>query len=259
METIQIISSDRKKCGILTARLEAAGYLSSAGPMSENLRRKLLSSPPDAVILDLDRAPATCRDLGLFLRVQTATRDCLLVFLDGKPDKVKQIRNLLPDACFAASDALEADLEHGLRNKPKNPIIPASVFAGYSGRPLAAKLGVKEGMALVMVNAPDGFETALAPLPEQTRLSRSDIESPDLTLWFVVRLAELEAELASRLQLASPGKIWIIWPKRGSRLESDLTQPAVRQAGLDANWVDFKVCAVDETWTGLCFTARKEK
>jgi hypothetical protein len=259
METIQIISSDKKKCGILTAQLDAAGYRSTAGPMSEDLRRQLLNTPPDAVILDLDRAPATCRDLGLFLRVQTATRGCLLVFLDGKPEKVKEIQALLPDACFAETASLEADLEQGLRSKPENPIVPESVFAGYSGRPLGAKLGVKENMAVVLVNAPDDFETVLDPLPERTRLSRSDVESPDLTLWFTTSILELETGLAHRLQLASPGKIWIIWPKRGSTLESDLTQPAVRQAGLDANWVDFKVCSVDNTWTGLCFTARKGK
>ena len=259
MATIQIISSDREKGEAICAALRATGHRPTAGPMTEQRRRELLDSPPDAVVLDLDRAPATCRDLGLFLRVQPITRGCLLVYLDGKPEKVDSVRALLPDACYTSSGNLITDLEHGLQNQPENPIVPDSVFAGYRGRPLSAKLGIKLGMVVALVNAPPGFEAMLDPLPDRTRLSRSNPTNPRLTLWFTTSLADLRAGLSQRLQDAEPGKIWIIWPKKASGFDTDLTQVIVRQAGLAANWVDFKVCSIDQTWTGLCFTARRKK
>ena len=259
MAAIQIISSDKAKCSSLSATLKAAGHRPAAGPMTEKLRQQLLSTPPDAVIFDLDRAPATYRDLGLFLRVQTSTRSCLLVYLDGRPESVREIHALLPDASYATTETLVTDLEHGLQHRPEPPVVPDSVFAGYSGRPLSAKLGIKEDMVVVLAHAPSQFESKLEPLPARARLFRSNQENPDLTLWFTTSVADLQAELSQRLQAAGSGKIWIIWPKQASGLGSDLTQVKVRGAGLDANWVDFKVCSVDRTWTGLCFTARRER
>jgi CheY-like chemotaxis protein len=259
MAGVQIISSDREKRAALTAALERAGYEVAASSMSEDLRRQLKAAPPGAIVIDLERAPATGRDLGLYLRVQSATRRCTLLFLDGKPEKVAEIRELLPDACYSTGGTLVEDLEHGLQNQPARPVVPASVFAGYSGRPLPAKLGLKPGMMVALIDAPDEFEALLRPLPENVQLARGGCTSPDLTLWFTTSVDALTADLPNRLQQARPGNIWIIWPKRSSAQGSDLTQALVRKAGLEANWVDFKVCAVDQTWTALCFTARKEK
>ena len=258
MARIQLISSDQTKNEALLGELKSRGYQVQASSMSEDVRRQLLASPPDAMIFNLDRAPATGRDLGLYFRIQQPTRHCLLVFLDGKPDQVKAIRTLLPDACYSTSDTLAEDLERGLQNKPTDPIVPSSVFAGYRGRPLAAKLGIKRGMSIALIGAPDAFEDSLAPLPEEVEVSH-EASKADLTLWFTTSHSELLTDLDDRLSLAGPGKIWIIWPKRSSGVSSDLTQARVRQAGLNANWVDFKVCSIDDTWTGLCFTARKEK
>jgi hypothetical protein len=257
MATIQLVSSDRTKNAVLAAELSSKGYQVEAGLMSEDVRRRMLASPPDAIIFDLDRAPATGRDLGLFFRVQLPTRHCLLVFLDGKPGQVNAIRTLLPDACYSTADTLTEDLERGLQSKPADPIVPSSVFAGYRGRPLAAKLGIKRGMSVALIDAPEDFEASLALLPEQVKISRT-ADKASLTLWFTTNHADLMTDLKDRLSMANPGKIWIIWPKRSSGVSSDLTQARVRQAGLGANWVDFKVCSIDDTWTGLCFTARQQ-
>jgi len=259
MVRVQIISSDSEKREDLTAALEGAGYEVAASSMSEKLRHQLLAAPPGAIVIDLERAPATGRDLGLYLRVQSATRRCTLLFLDGKPEKVAEIQALLPDACYSTGGTLVEDLERGLQNQPARPVVPASVFAGYSGRPLPDKLGLKPGMSVNLIDAPDEFEALLMPLPENLQLSYDGCTAPDLTLWFTTSLEALTADLPIRLQQARPGNIWIFWPKRSSGVDSDLTQAAVRKAGLEANWVDFKVCAVDQTWTALCFSARKEK
>jgi len=254
---LQVITSDTQKADSLRSQLEQAKHLVQTGPMGEALRKSLLRSPPDAILMDLDRAPATGRDLGLFLRVQKATRHCLLVYVDGDPDKVASIRALLPDAVYTRAESALEDLNRGLANTPAAPHIPESVFAGYAGRPLVAKLGIKPGMVVALIDAPQGFESSLEPLPDPIQIRRELDSHTDMVLWFSTRKSALSSHLAETLRSIEGGKLWIFWPKVSAGLESDLTQKIVRRLGLDAGWVDFKVCAVDETWSGLCFTARK--
>jgi hypothetical protein len=219
----------------------------------------MLKTPPDAVIIDLERAPATGRDLGLYLRVQKATRLCVLVFLDGKPDKVAAICELLPDAIYTTLDSLVGAVENGLTNMPTDPHVPDSVFAGYAGRPLTAKLGIKAEMIVALVDAPESILSTLDPLPDRVELRHDLNETPDIALWFTQNKNDLRKNLPSMLAGVQGGKLWILWPKKSSGVESDLTQQIVRQHGLDAGWVDFKVCAFNKIWSGLCFTARKSK
>ncbi len=259
MTRIQIITSDEDTKESCTAKLSEAGYSIKAGPMTEALRKKLVKDPPKAIIIDLNRAPATGRDLGLYLRVQKATRQCLLIYLGGTAAKVAGIRALLPDAIFTDADDLIGALEAGLAHPPAEPHVPDSVFAGYAGRPLSAKLGIKAGMQIALVDAPDGALNAIEPLPEEVEVSHSLQKQPDIALWFTRSEEDLRHRLPDTLKRVSDGKLWVLWPKQGSGVEGDLTQPVVRKHGLDAGWVDFKVCSFDDTWTGLCFTARKSQ
>jgi hypothetical protein len=259
MAQLRVITSDQEKAESLCHKISKEGHSVEAGRMNESLRRKMLKSPPDSVIIDLERAPATGRDLGLYLRVQKATRHCLLVFLDGKPDKVGAIQKLLPDAIYTTFDTLVEDLKQGLANPPTAPLIPDSVFAGYAGRPLAAKLGIKSDMLIALLDAPGSIQKRLDPLPDRVILREDLKQRPDIALWFTRSERDLQEHLPAKLAKVLGGKLWILWPKRSSGVASDLTQQRVRQHGLDAGWVDFKVCSVDETWSGLCFTARKSK
>lgn len=258
MAEIQVISSDSEKVEGLRAELSRRGYAVTAGPMQETLRKELLRAPPDAIIIDLSRAPATGRDLGLYLRVQKATRHSLLVYLDGKSEKVEAIRALLPDAVYTNSKRLVKALAAGLADPPSDPHIPDSVFAGYAERPLVGKLGIRAGMRVGLVDAPDSCVGLLTPLPDGVDLTVGVESAPDIVLWFTRARADLEKRLVSIQRGVGGGKLWILWPKKSSGLESDLTQPIVRQCGMDSGWVDFKVCSFDETWSGLCFTARMQ-
>ena len=132
--------------------------------------------------------------------------------------------------------------------------------AGYSGTPLPKKLGIKEGARLALVSAPDGFiDTTLAPLPDQVEV-RSRARGPlDVIVFFTKSRADLErrfAKLAAALQPA--GALWIAWPKRSSGESTDLTEDVLREVGLPQGLVDTKVCAIDDTWSGLRFVIRKE-
>ena len=133
-------------------------------------------------------------------------------------------------------------------------------MAGYSGTPLPKKLGIKPGARLALVSAPGDFAgTALRPLPEGVEL-RSRARGPlDVIVFFTTRRAQLErrfAKLATALDAA--GALWIAWPKRSSGVRTDLTEDALREVGLPLGLVDTKVCAIDDTWSGLRFVIRKE-
>ena len=133
-------------------------------------------------------------------------------------------------------------------------------MAGYSGTPLPKKLGIKEGHRVALIHGPEGFEETLGDLPVDVALQRdhSRGKSPfDVIVFFATEAAILRkqfAPLAARLTPA--GGLWVAWPKKAARVATDLTDAVVRVIGLDAGLVDNKVCAVDETWSGLRFVVR---
>lgn len=133
----------------------------------------------------------------------------------------------------------------------------ATNSAGYSGTPLPKKLGIKEGSAVALIAAPRGFRKTLGKLPAGVRLRAQPDSRCTLTLWFTRSRAELERSMRKAVALAAQGTVWIIWPKMTSGMATDLKEGVVREAGLAAGLVDYKVCAVDATWSGLAFARRK--
>ena len=130
-------------------------------------------------------------------------------------------------------------------------------MAGYSGTPLPKKLCIREGARVALVNAPKDFESVLGTLPEGAEFVSPSRKGLDVVLLFARSRAELVRRfetLAARI--AHDGSLWVAWPKKASGVETDLAEPYVRQHGLDVGLVDVKVCAVDETWSGLRFVYR---
>lgn len=131
--------------------------------------------------------------------------------------------------------------------------------AGSSGTPLPRKLGFKSGMRAAIVRAPAGFASALGTLPEDVdlRWTERDDGPLDLVLVFATEAAEAEAAFARAVaDLAPAGMLWIAWPKKASRVPTELSDGRVREVGLAAGLVDVKVCAVDAAWSGLKFVRR---
>ncbi len=128
--------------------------------------------------------------------------------------------------------------------------------AGYSGTPLPQKLGIKPGCIVLLVGAPGGFEPLLGKLPDGSVLRRR-ATAPHLTLWFVSSRAVLQRQVRARAADVGEGSIWICWPKKASGVKTDVTEALVREAGLAHGLVDYKVCAIDATWSGLKFARRK--
>jgi len=130
-------------------------------------------------------------------------------------------------------------------------------MAGYSATPLVKKLGIKAGFRVAFVNAPENFMEQLGPLPERVTFAETCGESVDLILLFVREEAELKKSFSKLSRRLSPaGMLWVAWPKRGSTYATNLSFAAVQHTGLEAGLVDVKICAVDETWSGLKFVIR---
>ena len=130
-------------------------------------------------------------------------------------------------------------------------------MAGYSGTPLPKKLGIKEGSRIALVNAPKDFESELGELPDNVEFIKRPTKSLDIILFFVLTeraLARDFAKLAAKL--TANGMLWIAWPKKSSGVATDLSEQRVQRIGLDAGLVDVKVCAIDDTWSGLKFVYR---
>ena len=125
-------------------------------------------------------------------------------------------------------------------------------MAGYSGTPLPTKLGIKQGSTVAFTGAPPEFGAALGELPDAVTVKGRAVAPLDVAVAFFTRRAALERRLASLSRAIHPdGGLWIAWPKRSSGVATDLTEDIVRELALAGGLVDNKVCAIDETWSGL--------
>jgi hypothetical protein len=130
---------------------------------------------------------------------------------------------------------------------------------GYSGAPLPKKLGIKEGATVAFLDAPEDFAAMLGDVPDGVTV-RERLRGPlDVIVFFTVRRAGLERWIESlRAALDPAGRLWIAWPKRAAKVETDMTEDVVRDVALPLGLVDNKVAAVDETWSGLQLVIRRE-
>ncbi len=132
--------------------------------------------------------------------------------------------------------------------------------AGYSGTPLWKKLGVVPGMALVALGAPKEYAAWVAPLPEGARIVRRAPASARAVHLFVHEAAVLGGSLADwRRRIDPDGFLWVSWPKKASKVPTDITEDTIRALCLPMGWVDVKVCAVSEVWSGLKLVIRKSE
>jgi CheY-like chemotaxis protein len=255
---VRLIHWNADEAELRAEKLRSAGYETVAAPPDRAALQAMQVDPPDAVIIDLSRVPSQGRDMALSIRKYKATRQIPLVFVEGDPLKVERIKVLLPDAAYTTWENIAAALEEAIAHPPAEPVVPRSVMEAYAGTPLPKKLGIRPGSIVYLAGAPADFETTLGDLPPGATLHRHSEEDPDLTLWFTESRAELERGIVEGAKWASKGGLWIIWPKKSSEVESDLSETVVRQIALAAGLVDFKVCSVDETWSGLRFTRRRQ-
>ena len=133
--------------------------------------------------------------------------------------------------------------------------------AGYSGTPLPKKLGIKEGGTLALLDPPDGFLATLGDLPWGVKIRTKAAGEADVIVLFSTKLSRLEKDFGKAMKLMPQdgGMLWVAWPKRSAKADTDLDENLIRDFGLAAGVVDTKVCAIDEKWSGLRFSRRRQK
>jgi CheY-like chemotaxis protein len=259
MTRVKLIHWKESEIAQRTEKLRACGYevdheaLDGGQAFSE-----LRSSPPSAVVIDLSRLPSNGRDVAILLRRTKATRHVPIVFVEGETDKVARIRELLPDAVYTTWGRIRGALKRAITKTSVTSVVPDQM-AGYSGTPLPRKLGIKEGSILALINAPPDFSKILGELPVGVTVKTGSRSRRDLTIWFPKSVKELEDRIDRLAEQVGGGGIWIAWPKKASGVKTDLTQTVIRKIGLAAGLVDYKICAIDVTWSGLKFTRRKTR
>lgn len=130
---------------------------------------------------------------------------------------------------------------------------------GYSGTPLSKKLGIKTDHVVAVLNDPGHFEDLLAPVPAGVRFRNDARGRANMAVLFTKSRSELARKLDSLGRMIFPdAMIWICWPKKASKVATDMTEDVVREVALPKGLVDVKVCAVDQTWSGLKLVWRKE-
>jgi CheY-like chemotaxis protein len=219
--------------------------------------RSWREKPPDAFLIDLTRSPSMGRDVAVALRQYKDIRGVPLVFAGGAPEKVEKIKTLLPDAFYCEWDCIIPALKKAIENPPDNPVKPESALAGYAGTPLPKKLGIKEHSVVSCLNAPDDFAQILGDLPDKVLLRYNKKGISGLLIWFVRSLDELEKEIGHLVPGIQKEGVWIAWAKKGSSMFTGVTQAEVRRIGLAAGLVDYKICAINDTWSAMKFAKRK--
>jgi len=135
----------------------------------------------------------------------------------------------------------------------------AATSVGYSGTPLAKKLGLREDCTVLLIDAPDGYLQLLQPLPQRVRFVFRPNGTVDIAHVFVTQRTLLQKHLNKlRNSLKADVPIWVSWPKKSGNVATDITENTIREVALPLGFVDIKVCAVSEIWSGLKIVVRKE-
>ena len=260
MRTVLLIHWKTGEMAERVARLRSAGYrVKPCAVLDGDAMRALRDTPPAAFVIDLSRLPSHGRAVAMALRQQKKTRHVPLVFVEGAPEKTARVRRDLPDAVYTTWSKVGPAVSWAIDEKPERPVVPRST-SGYSGTPLPKKLGVDGDRTVILLHAPKGFEGLIRAEDNTPRIRRGDRGQADVVIWFVKKRAELVSRIgAAKKAVADGGAIWIAWPKKTSGVASDLSEPIVRTTGLKAGLVDYKICAIDDTWSGLKFARRKKQ
>ena len=257
MANVVLVHWNQEEAKGRASALKALGYKPKIlfDPEKHSLA-EIREHPPELFLIDLSRLPSHGREIAGHFRRAKATRKVPILFVGGDPERVRTARKLIPDAEFAVWEEIRPAIKRAIKNAPRNPSVP-STMASYSASALPKKLGIRDNYSVMLVNPPNRFERKLDPLPAYTKIV-DDPKDANVAILFAMSQAELARDFRP-LAKALPEKtaLWIAWPKKASGVKTDLDGNIVREFGLDAGWVDYKVCAIDETWSGLCFARRK--
>lgn len=254
MPRVRLIHFKAAEASQYIDRLRAAGHeVEYDEQFSPALLRSWRESPPAAFVIDLSRLPSHGREIAIALRQYKATRRTPLVFSQGVDEKIAKTRALLPDAIFCEFSKLSGALRKALATSPKDVVVPDAMMKRYASRSTAQKLGIKEGSAVMVVDPPRDYLTVLGELP-------ADVEFVDSEAAVIVCFAHEPHSIRVRISelraAAGQSKLWICW-RKGKSAEGGVSEGLVRETGIALGLVDYKICSLNEVWSGLLFARKR--
>jgi hypothetical protein len=247
MTRVLVIHRDTPEATAWAARLrvlgfDAAPYLSLGAKGFRGIRQDL----PHAILIDLTRLPSYGKAMGVLLRRQKSLRAIPLVFVEGDPDKAALVRAVLPDAVYAIWAKAPSAIQRAIRQAPREALPPRD-----SGTPLLTKLGIGADSRVALLHPPEGFELPGA-------ITRKQVGEADVVMVFCRSGAALARALPDLAGMMRKGRrVWVLWPKKASAMPSDLTMVRIRQMASGFGLLDYKVCAVDESWSAMTLGKRR--
>jgi CheY-like chemotaxis protein len=217
------------------------------------ITRAIQRNVPDIAVIDLSRLPSHGREIAVWLRGRKATRHIPLIFVDGEPEKVLRIRELLPDAVFTDLAGLPKALKRA--KSVSSPVVPPQMMDRFQGRTAAEKLGIRAGSTAGVVDAPRDYLTVLGAMPEGVECTEDPAAPCGVTLWFIHDPEPFLEALSRMRAIASRTKLWVLW-RKGS--QNGITQNFVRETAIGAGLVDYKICSVDGRWSAIAFARKKQ-
>jgi CheY-like chemotaxis protein len=260
MANIRLIHWNAAEAARQIELLRAAGHqVAYDEKINPSLSSRIRGTRPDVVVIDLSRLPSHGREVAVYLRGHKNTRDLPLVFVDGVEEKVAAVRQLLPDATYTTTGKLKSAIRAAIKNKPALPVVPPQMMERYALRTPAQKLGVKPDGDVAVFDAPRGYAQILGELPAGAMLLEEPREPCAVTIWFAHDPETFLAALPRMQCLASQTKLWVAWKKKSAAPASRISEDFVRNSAIGAGLVDYKVCAIDATWSGLALAAKRDR
>jgi CheY-like chemotaxis protein len=253
MSRVRLLHWKSEQAQAMVELLEGGGFhVEYDAEYSSALMREWRLNPPTAFVIDLTRLPSRGLEIAIALRQSPKTKQVPIVFCEGEAEKLKRIKEALPDAAYCTAKNLLKTLK---ASRPLQvPAKPAAMMNRFGHRTAAQKLGVIEGTTIAAWNAPRNLNNILGELPPGAEITEQD---GAVTLCFVHSVDALRSDISRVRHLAATTKLWILWSKKGSPSHAGVTEPLVRETGIDLGLVDYKICAVDSVWSGMLFAKRK--
>jgi CheY-like chemotaxis protein len=247
---LRVVHWNAKEAEPLVALLEAAGHsVDLTSSVGSGILKHLRAAPPEAVVIDLTRQPSHGREIGVAIRTGKTLKHLPILFVDGDLEKVEATRRVLPDAIYTARARLIAALK--LARPVANPVRPAPMMERFGNRTAAQKLGINATTQVTLIDPPADCERLIGPLPE-TGTGRG------LVLWFTHDPGSFYAGLPRMRALAAHSRLWILWRKKKPKNKAnELDGGIIRRSAIDVGLVDYKICSVDATWSGMAFAVKK--
>ena len=255
---IKLIHWDKDLCEEKIRLLKSIGHqVGSESKLDKETFKRIKEYPPDVFLIDLTRLPSHGKEIAVGLRQIKSTRNIPIIFTEGEKEKIEKIRELLPDAIYSSWKNIRSALKKASEQRNVEKVIPLSMMERYSNSSLVKKLGIKENSKVALINPPKNFKETLGNLPENVKLIKAMKQGIDIIIWFTRSRKEFDLDFFNVLKYVDKNRLWIATIKKSSGIFTDINQNIVRNICLINGLVDFKVCAIDDTWSGLLLTKRK--